>query len=169
MDIISRITSVSLYLTPISWQMILPRRKMYYFVLWFCGTCCVNRAHTRMLWRKSSIFGLYAVHFDWISECLATTLSAGAGKDTKKHVSPPRSGYLEARFPLLLWLPTASDLTNDSCRLRFCLGAKEYVLIALHMKGFDVNDWEMYQHSRLDVFKVMGGPTSFPHLLSATN
>ena len=73
-----------------------------------------------MLWRKSSpsLSGLYAVYFGLlIGEVNAPPHfqpSAGTVKDTKKHVSPPRIGYLEARFPLLLWLPTASDLTNHS-------------------------------------------------------
>ena len=96
-------------------------------------------------------------HFQLELERILKSTFPLLGKDTWKHVS------------LFFYGCQRLQTSRTIPRLHFCLGAKEYVLIALHMKGFDVNDWEMYQHSRLDAFKVMGGPTSFPHLLSTTN
>ena len=90
-----------------------------------------------------SLSGLYAVYFGLlIGEVNAPPHfqpSAGTVKDTKKHVSPLGEDTWKHVF-LFFYGCQRLQTSRTIPRLHFCLGAKEYVLIALHMKGFDVND-----------------------------
>ena len=70
--------------------------------------------------------------------------------------------YSEARR--LLWLPRMSRTIP---KLHFCLTAKEYVSIALHMYDCEVNG--RYINTLILVAFIFFGPAPFPHLLSTTN
>ena len=171
-DIISRVTSVGLGNRLYVGECYSHVQISRYYVPYDSGKLAASTAHIRMLWRKSSILGLHAVHFGRISECLAhrliTTLSARTVKDTKKHVSPLRRGYLEARFPLLLWLPTASDLTNHS-QIALLSGRQGIRLNCITYERLRCK-W-LGDASTLQIRCIQGYGWAYviPHLLSTTN